>query len=131
MDKVELQKVVESVRKTDENDFDMGTWKCGSAFCAIGSYCRDNPESALKLVLSEFSVRPRPCLPEYAGQPTNFEAVAIHFGISEGQAEFLFDPDYYEWGNRDEVAKRIEAAIEAGTCPSGDEDDDGDFGDDA
>lgn len=75
----------------DDPNFDMETWKCGTARCAIGEGIVAGLLPGLNLVpfqplLYEF---PNNCHPEYQGFD-GFDAVAVYFGILEQEAEDLF-----------------------------------------
>lgn len=103
--------VIAAVEKQPEELWDMSQWvkcpvpggkHCGTAACAIGSFCLQNPDAELRLFAGA---------PELLGADLyGFEAVAAFLEISDRDSEILFDPYEYDEANIDEhgsVAKAV------------------------
>ena len=87
------------VRETT-TPFDMGSWECGTAHCAIGDYCEAGV-SEMKLVGGKGWRAPK--LPSGLDHQV---ACMDEFNISLPELERLFGPDLRS--DRNEVADRIE-----------------------
>ena len=92
-------KLIESVKAQPSKLFNMRHWAvkldCGTAGCAVGSYCLAHPRADLRIVFYGDSVYGDAAQVEIRNDRCRllgFPAVAEHFGITEGEARNLFEP---------------------------------------
>ena len=110
----------------DGRTLDMGSWMvggpipghpCGMACCAVGWAALDLALSAEGLKLR--AIRPDSCYPWYRGA-SGYGAIEKFFGIDEGQAAFVADPESYDGApGAAEVAERIRALPPGWPPPAG------------
>lgn len=104
-----LAEVVRAVENARDSEFYMGQWRneCGTVGCAIGHYCRRNPDAELKLVVdSSYMCVVVPAV----GRLRVYAAVADHFGISRANAERLFS-FRHDYQTRTDVLTALRAFI--------------------
>lgn len=115
MEKARLLKLAKFLREyVKSNWFNLSVWaedgfvekKCGTAACALGWAPSCFPRSGLKL-MGKYNL-----IPEYNGHD-GIEAGEAFFGLSSGEARYLFDPTCYPKSHRGRlyVAKRIESFV--------------------
>ena len=88
----------EILPKVVEEKFDMGVWQCDTSACAMGWACMDpvfKSEGLQFNTASNYGNSGYSVYPWFEGEVT-FRAAAKFFGLSEKQAEYLFDPGSYQ-----------------------------------
>lgn len=113
MNRERLLDVVAVLKEVPDERFDMDSWKCGTAGCAVGHYCLARPDCGLSLSQDD-----EPVTKDSFGFPiVGFAAVAEHFDIGFVEAHYLFDADEYpdpDHVTRAHVIDRIEDFVADG-----------------
>jgi hypothetical protein len=113
--KTGLRMVVDAVKNTKDDEFDMGKWKssnaCEFAGCAVGSFCHLNPNDELKMGDNN------PMMPYKNTYIYNWKAVTKRFGLSMEAAQYLFGKHRYKNRSRQNVMRRINKFIKTGKTP--------------
>lgn len=131
MNKKELRKVIRAIKLTPDKEFNMGTWfecgpHCQTVGCAIGNYCRQYPDSNLRLTLSKSSYfdeetalynpvcgnSSRALDGQIRYEYEGFDAVEQFFELSSEDADYLFNPDSYNRPSKKNVIARIQKFID-------------------
>lgn len=114
-----LRKVVSAVESMPPPKFDMSQWfqgdlanaaepGCGTAACAVGSYCVKNPRAGLRLVrksgfFNEWTIA-------FDGE-TSGKAAEAYFGITGDEVDALFDIWSYANPSKENVIRRLRSFI--------------------
>jgi hypothetical protein len=82
-----LRMVLAAVEQAPANELDMGRWgDCGTAACAIGWFCRENPYDRLRMSIKTYR-GPLPCLD---GNELGCDAIGLRFGLSRHEVDLMF-----------------------------------------
>ena len=99
-----------------EENFDLGTWKCGTSACAVGWAAADPQFNEEGFKLDKQSKGPLASfifMPWYEGLG-GWSAVEKFFGIDFDQAQNLFSDEAYGSATKAHVIQRIEEFVANG-----------------
>ena len=104
MHKERFAKLIKAVGDAPPPTFDMRVWmnECGTAACAVGTYCLRHPRADLYIIRGWTSF---PAL--RSNDAVDFTAVAEHFGITVGEAFTLFFHGSYTDTRKRNVLARL------------------------
>jgi hypothetical protein len=104
-----LRKLARVLKKVRDHQFNMFGWwwgepkpNCGTAACALGHACTVPEFYRLGLRLDDN-------VPIMPGRHSGFDSGAALFGISYGEARYLFAPSRYMFPSKHNAIARIEA----------------------